>query len=163
MKIAQRLFMVIIFSFGLLATTAVYASSPQKISNDPPLDGRAAVCVTPITVMNNNSSGADSLRQAIADVCDGGLITFDASLSGDTIDISTGSPITGQLTISKSVTISGSVPITVSGGNAVRVFNVMTGTTPTVDVVFDSLTIANGNAQILTDCELTGYLYLCDG
>jgi len=111
---------------------------------------------TPIIVTSTLSSGAGTLRQAITGVCDGGLITFDAPLSDQTIDISPD----GELIISKSLTISGSVPITVSGGNVVRVFNVMTGTAPTVDVVFDGLTIANGNVQT-DDCE--PYPDLCGG
>lgn len=42
-------------------------------------------CSSSITVLNTNDSGAGSLRQAIADVCAGGAITFDNSLSGQTI------------------------------------------------------------------------------
>ena len=116
-----------------------------------------------IAVTNTASSGAGTLRQAIADICDGGLITFDAGLSGSTIDISAGSPITGELAISKSLTISSSVPITISGGNAVRVFSVMTTTIPIVNVTFNGLTIANGLAPADTDCHNPFYRYKCGG
>ncbi len=40
-----------------------------------------------ITVTNLNDSGAGSLRQAVLDAQDGDLITFDASLSGGTINL----------------------------------------------------------------------------
>jgi len=41
-------------------------------------------------VLNTDDSGAGSLRQAIADVCSEGTITFDTSLSGATITLATG-------------------------------------------------------------------------
>lgn len=53
-------------------------------------------------VANTNDSDADSLRQAIADVGSGETITFDPSLSGQTITLN------GQLAISKSLTIDAS-------------------------------------------------------
>src|SRR5690606_20235313 len=36
----------------------------------------STLCVSAVTVQNANDSGPGSLRQAIAAVCDGGLITF---------------------------------------------------------------------------------------
>ena len=96
-----------------------------------------------ITVTNNLDSGSGSLRQAIADANSGDTINFAASLSGQSI------PLILELSIDKSLTISGSVPITVSGINATRVFNVKAG-----NVTFDSLTIRNGNVQTY-DCGAT--------
>jgi hypothetical protein len=58
-------------------------------------------CSETITVMNDEDSGAGSLRQAVIDVCPDGEITFDASLSGSTINLS------GQIQINKSLTITG--------------------------------------------------------
>ncbi len=55
-----------------------------------------------ITVLNNNDSGAGSLRQAITDIAADGTITFDSSLSGQTIRLAS------RLTLSKNVTIDGS-------------------------------------------------------
>jgi predicted outer membrane repeat protein len=69
-------------------------------------------CLDSITVTSNADSGAGSLRQAIADTCAGGTITFNSSLSGDTIHLAS------TLTISKSLTIEGSSlasKITISG------------------------------------------------
>jgi len=64
-------------------------------------------CAASITVINGNDSGAGSLRQAIADLCAGGTITF----AGDTT-IALGS----DLSIDKSLTIDGSGhAVTLSG------------------------------------------------
>jgi hypothetical protein len=85
-------------------------------------------------VTNLNDSGAGSLRQAISDADPGGAITFQAGLSGA---ITLGS----ELTIDKDLTIQGPGAnlLTVSGANAVRVFNIPAG-----NVTLTGLTIANG-------------------
>jgi hypothetical protein len=95
------------------------------------------VCSSSATVANNADSGAGSLRQAIADVCAGGTIGFDASLAGQTITLTS-----GQLAIDKSLTINGlagSPGVAVSGNNAVRVFYISGGT-----VSINNLSIQNG-------------------
>jgi hypothetical protein len=77
------------------------------------------------------STGKNTLREAIANANAGDTITF---ASSGTITL------TSQLTIDKDLTIDGSGKnITISGNNAVRVFEVSAGT-----VTFESLTIANG-------------------
>ena len=73
----------------------------------------APFCTRTAIVQNNSSSGAGSLRDAIDLVCHNGLLTFNAGLSGQVIDISPD----GELVISRNLTIYSSVPITVSGGN----------------------------------------------
>ena len=103
-------------------------------------------CSPAITVMNTAPHNGGSLRQAITDVCDGGLITFDSGLANSTIDISPN----GELVIDKSLTIRATVPITISGNNATRVFNVTAG-----NVTFDSLAIIKGNIQTV-DCGGSG-------
>lgn len=123
-----------------LATDQRGIVRPQGANCDIGAYEKEVVCT--IAVTSAASSGPDTLRQAISDVCAGGLIVFDASLSGSVIDISTD----GELEIDKDLTISGTVPITISGNNATRVFNVTAG-----NIIFDSLTIANGNTQT-TDC-----------
>jgi hypothetical protein len=113
-------------------------------------------CQNNITVINNNSSGAGSLRQAITDVCSEGLITFDDTLTNSTIDISPD----GELVISQSLTISSNIPITVSGNAITRVFNIAAG-----NAIFDSLLIANGrveNCPIFEDC-LGGGIFVQNG
>ncbi len=78
-----------------------------------------SVCLSSATVMNLNDSGPDSLRQAIADVCDGGTVTFQAGLVG-TI------PLASPLTVNKNVTITGpgTAVLSVDGGNVTAILNV---------------------------------------
>ena len=85
----------------------------------------------------------NTLRQAILDACPGAVITFDNSLSEDTILLSS------EIDIDRDITIRGTVPITISGNNSVRVFDVYAGT----QVTLDSLTIAHGN-DTGTDCVI---------
>ncbi|HEY0738464.1 MAG TPA: family 16 glycosylhydrolase [Herpetosiphonaceae bacterium] len=90
-----------------------------------------------VTVTTNADSGAGSLRQALASVCDGGTISFAPSLSGQTIALST-----AELTVAKSVKIDGSAAqnLTISGGGTVRPFVINAGVSATIQ----NLTIANG-------------------
>jgi hypothetical protein len=91
-----------------------------------------------IEVINNNDSGPGSLRQAIIDVGTGDEITFADNVTGTII------LTTGQLSISKNLTITGpgAELLTISGNNASRVFHIASGATVTIS----GLTIANGNA-----------------
>ncbi len=84
----------------------------------------------------NYSAGQYTLREAIQQVGSGGTITFDASIAGQTITL------TSQLTISKSLTIdaTGSY-ITISGDNKYQVFRVDGGT-----VSLSGLTITQGDS-----------------
>ena len=91
-------------------------------------------CQNAITVANADDSGPGSLRQAIADVCAGGTITFD-----DDYTIT----LASELVIAKDVTIDGvGHDVIVSGNNAVRVFYVNEGVTFNLQ----NLVVANGNA-----------------
>ncbi len=81
-----------------------------------------------------------SLREIIAATAPGGTITFDASLSGQTIALGG-----TQLLIDKDLTIDASAlpnGITIDGNSASRVFEVAAGNT----VVMESLTITGGKA-----------------
>ena len=74
--------------------------------------GVTPACAETFIVTNSADRGPGTLRQAIVDIGDGGLITFDDSLSGGTIYLAS------QLTINKSLTINGSAlasKITLSG------------------------------------------------
>jgi len=87
-------------------------------------------------VTNLNSSGAGSLRQAIADVPSGGEIRFQAGLQG------TISTTEGTLVLNKNLTITGpGAPlISVSGNEQRRVFTINSG----AQVKLSGLTITQG-------------------
>jgi LPXTG-site transpeptidase (sortase) family protein len=97
----------------------------------------AGSCGPTVIVSSTLDSGADSLREAIAGVCNNGTITFDRSLSGQTITLAS------ELTINKNITIDGSTltnQITLSGGNTTLVFfNQSSGT-----LTLKSIKITNG-------------------
>jgi hypothetical protein len=96
---------------------------------------------TTITVTNTNDSGPGSLRQALADAND--MDTIDFAVTG-TIGLTS-----SELTIDKSITISGPGPdmLAVSrSSNAFRMFHVMPGQT----VSIQGLTISSGDAQFDT-------------
>jgi beta-glucanase (GH16 family) len=81
---------------------------------------------TELVVTNLDDGGPGSLREALALIADGGTITFDPALTGGTITLTS-----GQLVAGRSVTIdaSAAAPLTISGGNALRVLEVGAGVT----------------------------------
>ena len=92
-----------------------------------------------ITVTNTNDSGPGSLRQAIEDVCPGGTIKFDSSLSGQSITI------LSTLVVNKDLTIDGSAlvsKISISGNNSVGVFQIQSSVATTLR----NLIITSGSA-----------------
>ncbi len=91
----------------------------------------------PEIVTNLNDSGSGSLRQALEDIAIGGTITFDPSLAGGTITLTS-----GPLVPSKNVTIDASdAPgLIVSGNHADRVLIVDAGVT----VSIHDLVLADG-------------------
>jgi uncharacterized repeat protein (TIGR01451 family) len=117
-----------------ITNTAFFSGAVQAGSTAA---GFTALCSAAITVQNGGDSGAGSLRQAIADVCPGGVIDFAPGLRDQTI------PLSSQLAIAKSLTITGSVPVTLSGGGSVRLFTVNAGTQATLA----GLTLYNGDAD----------------
>jgi beta-glucanase (GH16 family) len=94
-------------------------------------------CPDAVTVTSTADSGAGSLRQALADVCAGGTISFAPNLTGATIGLSS-----GELTIARNVTIdgAGAPGLVIGGGDKVRVLVVNAKTSATIR----GLTIANG-------------------
>jgi len=91
-----------------------------------------------LTVTTAADSGAGSLRAEIAAANNGDTINFAASLQGQTITL-TG----GELLINKGLTIQGpgAAQLTISGGNASRVFDVASSQ----PVMLTGLTISNGH------------------
>jgi hypothetical protein len=100
-----------------------------------------------VVVTNLDDSAVGSLRDAIGFVADGGTITFDPSLAGGTIPLSS-----GPLVVGKNVTIDASdAPgITVDGGGSDRVLIVDAGWTADVS----HLTMTNGFGFQLAGCVL---------
>ena len=90
-----------------------------------------------LVVTSIADDGDGSLREAIGIISPGGKITFSPSLSGQTITLAS------PLLINKNLIIDGSdlgVPITISGNNTVRVFQIgLLG-----EVTLSSLKITNG-------------------
>jgi predicted outer membrane repeat protein len=103
--------------------------------------GVVAMTVVPtsIEVANTSDAGAGSLRQAINDICVGGTISFNNSLNGSTITLTS-----GQLDITKGLVINASSlssGISVSGNNSSMVFNISSGTS-----TFSGFTITQGSS-----------------
>jgi hypothetical protein len=127
---------------GTHTITAVYSGDSTYSGSTGTLSPDQEVidaCTSPITVSSNADHGTGTLRQAIAEVCDGGMITFAASLSGGTIALED-----DFLGLEVDMTIDGSalaLPVTISGSGRVEVFGV--GAT----VTLDSLKITNGYAE----------------
>lgn len=86
-------------SGGILVNTAVVTATHDTPATDNSDTASLTVCPTHVVVQNNNVIGAGSLRQAIIDVCDGGLITFNPSLSNGNIAINTNQTLTKAITI----------------------------------------------------------------
>ena len=93
-------------------------------------------------VLNANNSGAGSLRDTIAIANSGDTITFDPSLNGQTITLTT-----GELAITKTLTITGpgAALLAVSGNNTSRVISVAAGVT----VSISGLTLRNGAVGVV--------------
>jgi beta-glucanase (GH16 family) len=96
---------------------------------------------TELTVTNLDDSGSGSLREALGLIADDGTITFDPSLAGGTMTLTS-----GQLAIDSSVTVDGPDapldPVTISGGGNSRVVQVAAGAV----VAMNDLVIRDGAA-----------------
>ncbi|HJT68495.1 MAG TPA: choice-of-anchor Q domain-containing protein [Pyrinomonadaceae bacterium] len=124
-------------------------------------------------VTSTADTGAGSLRQIIADACDGAKITFDtagAFATPQTITLTS-----GEIVVSKNLTITGPAAsankVTISGNNASRVFNIGSGNT--VSVIGLTLTggagaadggaITNNGTLNVVNSTLTGNTSFTDG
>lgn len=105
-------------------------------------------------VSTTTDSGPGSLRQVIADVPAGTVITFVPNLSGQTIVLGG-----TQLLLNKNLTIDASAlpgGVSISGNNAARAFEIAGGTT----VTMNRLTITRGNATLGGGIRNSGTLLL---
>jgi beta-glucanase (GH16 family) len=93
-------------------------------------------CPAEIVVTSAADSGPGSLRQALADVCRGGVVRFDPALAGQTITVG------GELTVERDLTLegAGAPGLALSGGDARRVLVVNAGAAASVR----DLTIRDG-------------------
>ena len=106
---------------------------------------------------NTNDSGAGSLRSCVDNAADGSLITFDASLDGQTINLTT-----SEITMDTDMTVSAEgQSITVSANAITKGFVIDPGKTVTLDNLTiragtgtDGRAIENNGNLILKDVEL---------
>jgi Bacterial Ig domain/Right handed beta helix region/Immunoglobulin I-set domain len=135
-------------NFDLKATDTVgaFASQHYTVTVAPPCDNPATVT----SILDDGSAG--TLRFELNKVCDGGVVNFQAGLTG-TITLTT-----GQLEIDKNVTVTGpgAAVITVTANNTGRVFNVQSGKTATIS----GLTVAGGNVLNANQGGLGGGIYV---
>jgi hypothetical protein len=104
------------------------------------LEARTVPSVTR-TVVNDHDSGGGSLRAVLAASGNGDTIKFDKSLKNHVIKLTS-----DELTVTANVSILGlgADKLTVSGGDASRVFTIASGTS----VKIDGLTVAHGKAEV---------------
>lgn len=118
------------FSEGAIVAPGLTISYVGGDGNDVVL---TAACDAQIIVTESLESGAGSLRQAVADVCDGGEVIVD-SLTPEI-------QLLSAITIDKSLTISGNFR-TISGGGSSQIFNIGGNG----DVTLNELQIINANS-----------------
>ena len=136
-------------------TCIIRASQPGDGSYNAAVDvdrSFAVTCANTITVNTVADSGYRTLRDAVANICDGGTVNFGPSLNSQTIILTS-----GEIVINKNLTIDGpgAGNLTVSGNHASRIFDIGGG------VTIQELTLQDGNAgtgnggAILTTSSLT--------
>ncbi len=111
---------------------------------------------TELTVTSAANSGSGSLRDAIDRIADGGTITVDPALAGQSVNLNS-----GPLVIGKAVTVDGGAApgFTLDGGAAGRVLVVDAG----ADVTFRSVDLTNGFGFQLAGCVLNNGTLTLEG
>jgi hypothetical protein len=116
-----------------------------------------------VVVLNNNDSGAGSLRQAVSTAVNGTYIIFSNSLAGTTIRLTS-----GVLLISTNLTIDASAlpgGLTINGNHNGNILKVASGVSSTLDSLTltngyliggDGAGIYNGGTLSLSNCTLAG-------
>jgi hypothetical protein len=108
-----------------------------------------------VVVVNANDNGPGSLRQALALVANGGVVTFDPALAGASIELSTG-PLLVQ---GKTVTIGASAtPLTISGAGRDRMLII----DPGAGVNMSYITLANGSTWDVGGAVINNGSLSCD-
>jgi hypothetical protein len=83
------------------AITAAFSGNATFSPSTRTLAPKQQVCSNELTVTTSNDVGAGSLRDAVANICAGGTVTFAPSLAGQTITL------LSVLTIDKNLTLDG--------------------------------------------------------
>lgn len=111
-------------------------SSAKNTAREAVIAPRQA-CITNITVSSNADSGANTLRDALENVCAGGTINL-APIQGQTITLAT------RLFIDFAVSINTATgtPVTIDGANATRLFFIQSG-----NVTLRNLVLTRGLGQ----------------
>jgi hypothetical protein len=125
--------------WGFINPDPAQADLPDPAASSPLAGALIPLLAASEVVTSSADSGPGSLRAALAAVADGGSITFDAALAGQTITLSS------PLSVTQSVTVAGGHNITLSGGDAVRLFFI-NGPAGTL-VRLKQLTLSDGLAQ----------------
>lgn len=125
------------------ATVSTTSSDATSENDESTASTTVVTCLTDSVVTTNADSGPGSLRQAIADACSGGTISFDMNQVVSPITLTS-----AELLIDKDLTIAGpgadvlTVRRSTAGGTPLfRIFNSASGRT--IDI--SGLTISNGN------------------
>ena len=137
-----RPFLLTMLAIMLLLTTTARRTGVKALS-----------CTANPVVTTNADSGGGSLRDAIANACDGSTITFANTVLSPII-------LSAELAIDKNLTIQGPAAslLTISGNNAVRVFNIGS-VTPAIDVTLSGLTLTNGKAPLVDGQTIGGCIF----
>ncbi len=145
-------------SKGIFTNTATITTTSvdSDTSNNTANVGVSISCSQVAVVQNSNDSGPGSLRQALADLCDGGSITFGSDTTiylNSTLNINKNSSIDGS---GHRVTISGDTNDDGSGN--VRVFEISSGINVTLsylNIVKGRVTTIEGGGAIRNSGNLT--------
>jgi len=137
---------------GLRTITATYAGDANFNTSNDTEDH--TVCGSSL-VTTTADSGAGSLRQTIANACDGATITFDSAgvfATPQTITLTT-----GEILVDKNLTINaGTSEITLSGGTTSRVLNINAAkTVGIVGLTFTGGSTTGDGAAIINNGSLT--------
>ena len=152
---------------GLRTITATYAGDTNFNTSSDTEDH--TVCGSSL-VTTTADSGAGSLRQTIANACDGATITFDSAgafATPQTITLTS-----GEILVDKNLTINGGISqVTVSGGTS-RAFHIGSGKTVGIvrltisgshPVSVDGGAILNDGALTIVSSTLSGNISDIDG
>jgi hypothetical protein len=141
-----RIALIVVFAAHALflgggATMAAAARLPENSSGATHKDG-LATCSPSVVVTTNADNGSGSLRQAIAEACSGGTITFDMNQVVSPITL-----LSGPLVANQALTISGpgASQLTVSANDQTAVFQA-TVASPGV-VTLSGLSLTHGSSS----------------